>query len=153
MSTGQEYRSGDEIFIEYQYEIGEKVEAFNFTITYHNTVVPNTNPETYTVEDADFTLSPATKEGYIFKGWYDNPDFQGIPITEITTGTIGDIDLYAKFVEETITNIVSNTNDQVNFYPNPCNDFINLTNPNNQTISIFSINGTLKLTSINQKLM
>jgi len=42
------------------------------------------------------TLSPATKEGYEFQGWYLTSDFTGTPITEFEN-TSGDITLYAKF--------------------------------------------------------
>lgn len=52
-----------------------------------------------------FTLPGAnlvTREGYIFKGWYDNENFSGDPITRITETDTGDKDLYAKWITSTI---------------------------------------------------
>ena len=40
-----------------------------------------------------------SKEGYVFDGWYDNPEFDGSPITEVPAEHIGDIVLYAKWTE------------------------------------------------------
>lgn len=39
------------------------------------------------------------KEGYIFKGWYDNPDFEGEAIWKIDNTWYWDIKLYAKWEE------------------------------------------------------
>lgn len=41
-----------------------------------------------------------TKEGYVFAGWYDNPELEGEPITEILPGEKGDRVFFAKWVEE-----------------------------------------------------
>jgi uncharacterized repeat protein (TIGR02543 family) len=35
--------------------------------------------------------------GHHFRGWYDNPQFEGSAVTEIPKGTIGDIRLYARW--------------------------------------------------------
>jgi uncharacterized repeat protein (TIGR02543 family) len=40
-----------------------------------------------------------SKDGYVFDGWYDNPEFDGSPITEVPAEHIGDIVLYAKWTE------------------------------------------------------
>ena len=42
-----------------------------------------------------------TKEGFEFAGWYDNPKFEGNPITSIPADYVGDIIVYAKWVENT----------------------------------------------------
>lgn len=55
------------------------------------------NPSYYTINDS-ITLRNATKEGYSFAGWYDNSSFTGSPITSISDGTTGTINLYAKWM-------------------------------------------------------
>lgn len=47
--------------------------------------------------DMYLDLPVATKEGYEFKGWYENPDFKGDPVTEIAQGRKEDLTLYACF--------------------------------------------------------
>lgn len=53
------------------------------------------NPATYTVEDS-FTLNDPTKADYAFMGWYSDPGF-GTPVDDISLGTTGNLDLYAKW--------------------------------------------------------
>ena len=43
------------------------------------------------------TAENIAKEGHTFVGWYDNENFTGNPITEITAAETGDKTLYAKF--------------------------------------------------------
>ncbi|MBQ8293162.1 MAG: InlB B-repeat-containing protein [Bacilli bacterium] len=45
-------------------------------------------------------LAEPSKTGYIFKGWYDNPDFSGDIVRKINKGTLTDITLYAKWLSE-----------------------------------------------------
>lgn len=52
--------------------------------------------EEYTVFD-EFTLPIPVKEGYEFKGWYLNENFEGDTITSITKGSKEDYVLYAKW--------------------------------------------------------
>ncbi|MDR4968394.1 MAG: InlB B-repeat-containing protein, partial [Acholeplasmataceae bacterium] len=59
------------------------------------------NPDSYTIETSTITLEPATKDGYVFQGWFDNVSFTGEPITTIELGSTGEVTLYAKFVEAT----------------------------------------------------
>ena len=51
---------------------------------------------TYTT-DKDHTLVAATREGYVFAGWYDNSSLTGNPIATITKGTIGEKAFYARW--------------------------------------------------------
>ena len=76
-----------------------------YEITYHNVDgAENNNMPTYDVEDEPLALLNASKTGYNFLGWYTDADFEN-PIEEISVGTTGDIDLYAKWeaVEYTAT--------------------------------------------------
>jgi len=61
---------------------------------------PATNPNTvasYTVTDANVTIQPATRTGYRFLGWYDNPSFTGTPITTLRTMDAANKNYYAKW--------------------------------------------------------
>lgn len=70
------------------------------TITYHldSETTNGDNPSTYTFEDETIILDSPTKEGYEFLGWYTNATFTGNPITQITSGSSSNYNLYPKFV-------------------------------------------------------
>ena len=72
-----------------------------YYITYYDDVnkIRDLEHNTYTVEDA-FELERFEKEGYVFEGWYDNPQCEGEAIGEITAGSTGDLILYAKLTEQ-----------------------------------------------------
>lgn len=58
------------------------------------------NPATYTIEDDDIALGEPTKYHYRFDGWYQTYS-DGVfsnPITTISSGSHGDITIYAKWV-------------------------------------------------------
>ncbi len=73
-------------------------EIITYTITYHmdGGTISEENPSTYTIETTTFTLNDPTKTGYIFEGWYDDSSFAK-KVTRIAKGTVGDLDLYAKW--------------------------------------------------------
>ena len=74
-----------------------------YEITYHNVEgATNNNAPTYDVEDEPLALLDASKIGYTFLGWYDVNDNK---MNEIPVGTIGNLDLYAKWeaIEYTAT--------------------------------------------------
>ena len=77
---------------------------------------PATNPNTvtsYTVVDPNVTLAPATRTGYDFEGWYDNPGFSGAPITGFPTGDAADKHYYAKWSAAKSYTVQWNLNDSV----------------------------------------
>ena len=45
------------------------------------------------------TAADITREGYLFKGWYEDANFSGSPVTEITHTDTGDKTFYAKWAE------------------------------------------------------
>lgn len=51
----------------------------------------------YTTESETFSLPETKKEGYTFCGWYENENFSGDSITEISKGSGRDKTLYAKW--------------------------------------------------------
>ena len=99
--------------------------AINYTITYNLYGSTNhlDNPATYDVETTTITLGNPTKTGYTSNGWYDNADFEGSAVTEITLGSTGNVVLYAKFtaIEYTLAydfgvlTEVTNPNEAVTF--------------------------------------
>ncbi len=69
-----------------------------YTITYNLNGGKNnsSNPTTYTVTTATITLKNPTKQGYEFGGWYRDSEFTN-KVLEITKGSAGNINLYAKW--------------------------------------------------------
>ena len=55
------------------------------------------NPNEYVPEKLPLLLENPNKSGYKFVGWYDNENFTGESITEISAGIMGDVTLYAKW--------------------------------------------------------
>lgn len=76
------------------------------------------NPDNYTIEDY-LELSDASKEGYVFNGWYDNEALIGDRITYIDSGHVGDITLYAKWTIDqfTISYVIYDTYDTIRDIP------------------------------------
>ena len=61
---------------------------------------PASNPNTvtsYTVLDPDTAIAPATRTGYDFLGWYDNPGFTGAPVTNLHAMDAENKHYYAKW--------------------------------------------------------
>lgn len=54
------------------------------------------NVNSYTIEDENIMLFDPEKTGYIFIGWFTDADFNS-PITEIAQGSLGNLDIYAKW--------------------------------------------------------
>ena len=55
------------------------------------------NPNTYTIYD-NVLLKAPSKTGYTFDGWYDNISLTGVEVEEIGAGSIGIINVYAKWI-------------------------------------------------------
>ena len=81
-----------------------KWDVINYTITYIVIVngtetTFNGSPETYTIETGTITDLPVPEvNGYSFEGWYTDLT-DGTQITEIASGSTGNITLYAKLTE------------------------------------------------------
>ena len=139
-------KSGDEITdfaLSYELDEDSKGNAVNFTITYTLDGGTNdaNNPADYTVETATITLADASKDGYTFEGWYSDAAFTADnEVTEIATGSTGDVVLFAKYSEIALG--IYTTNIKVfNFYPNPSIDFIQ-TELEVSSLTIRSISGS-----------
>ncbi len=86
---------------------GEYSITFNFNGGGWEGEAPSTVPEVYNFFIKESTNLPEAdwlyKAGYTFAGWYDNPEVTGDPITSIPAGTKGNVNLWAKWVEEVNT--------------------------------------------------
>ena len=114
-------------------------ETYDITYTLDGGTNDANNPADYTVETATITLADASKDGYTFEGWYSEAAFTN-QVTEIATGSTGDVVLFAKYSEIALG--IYTTNIKVfNFYPNPSIDFIQ-TELEVSSLTIRSISGS-----------
>ncbi len=92
-----------------KYEFSIKVEKSEYGITYHldGGVQNSQNPSTYNINNLPLALSNPTKEGSTFLGWYLSSNFSGNQITEIASGTKGELNLYAKWNENAVSHEIS----------------------------------------------
>ncbi len=70
-----------------------------YDIIYHNVNggATHNNPQSYDVEKQPLRLEDASKDGSTFEGWYSDAGFAS-RVTEIATGTTGELHLYAKWL-------------------------------------------------------
>ncbi|MDE7130743.1 MAG: InlB B-repeat-containing protein [Lachnospiraceae bacterium] len=76
----------------------QEQETYQITYELDGGTNDSDNPGTYTAETETIILKDAVKEGYAFDGWYKDAEFKE-KVTEIATGSMGNITLYAKWVE------------------------------------------------------
>jgi uncharacterized repeat protein (TIGR02543 family) len=81
--------------------INAKWKAIEYDITYHQNGGTGVSNRKYTIETPTITLPAPTRTGYTFAGWYDNAGFAGNTITEISTGSTGNKNFYAKWEIQT----------------------------------------------------
>lgn len=81
------------------YKLVIEVKDLTFAINYVLDGGTNSenNPNEYVPEKLPLLLENPNKSGYKFVGWYDNENFTGEAMTEISAGTMGDVTLYAKW--------------------------------------------------------
>ena len=81
------------------YTLYAKWETISYSITYELNGGNNSeaNPQSYDIETRTITLQPATRENYIFMGWYSDAQFN-VKVTQIEIGSYGNKYLYAKWV-------------------------------------------------------
>ena len=93
------------------------IEVYSITYVLNGGTNDENNPDSYTALTETITLADATKNGYIFGGWYtDEACTETNKITQIEQGTTGNITLYANWIEAyTITYVLNGgTNDANN---------------------------------------
>ncbi len=81
--------------------------AIEYTITYKDgeNIINTLEPVTYKVTTATFNLPEYSKDLHEFNGWYDNPQFDGDPVTKIENGSYGNLVLYAKTTEKSYLDV------------------------------------------------
>ena len=102
-----DYNPNDEITISSSaLSIKSVFNLVDYTITYNLNSGTNSgsNVSSYNVESDTITLYNATRDGYIFGGWYYESDFSGSVVTSIPHGSYGNKVLYAKWNEPAPTN-------------------------------------------------
>ena len=72
--------------------------AIVYTITYEENGGDDIADDTYTIEDADITLPVPTRDGYVFRGWYEEAGFSGDVVTVLDTADLENKTYYAKWV-------------------------------------------------------
>ena len=149
--TGYNFLGWDKEYLNIKNDliVSPKYETIKYTISYelNDGILKNENQLSYTIED-NISLNNPRKEGYTFDGWYNNPEFNGEKVENISLGTTGNIKLYAKYtpVEYNIIYQLDNgTNNDLN--PNTYNilNEIKLENPRKEgyTFKGWELNGSI----------
>ncbi len=60
---------------------------------------PTSNRQTYVYGEGLPALGSPSKDGFTFDGWYEDAEFGGAQVTQITRSRTGDVTLYAKWKE------------------------------------------------------
>lgn len=80
------------------YACNNDLGIFKYQITYHADGGTHDNPDGYSSLDEPIPLSDAVKEGAIFLGWFDNINFDGEALSELSVEMLGEnIELWANF--------------------------------------------------------
>ena len=54
-------------------------------------------PEAYSLADGELPLPEPVREGWVFKGWYENAELSGRPVTSIPAAAMGERSYYARW--------------------------------------------------------
>jgi uncharacterized repeat protein (TIGR02543 family) len=79
---------------------------------------PDSNPTDYTINTATITFAPATKDGYIFLGWFTAAE-GGTKVTQIEKGSMGEVTVYAQWQIISTYNLTYHTNGATGANTNP----------------------------------
>ena len=81
-----------------EYVANWTLDGYSITYNLNGGVNSEKNPSEYAVTSANIYLESATRRGYVFDGWYTNTGCTAdAKITTITSGSTGDITLWAKW--------------------------------------------------------
>lgn len=86
-------------------ELRQHLRTFNTNYVSLGTVsqtVQHKFSEPYSTSEADTSSLVPPQEGFVFAGWYDNPDFKGEPVEDFVTEAT-DTNYYAKWERERLT--------------------------------------------------
>ena len=97
-ADGSIYESADVVTnLDVSYTLGDVKTLGSYNISHNLNGGVATNPGAYNIESPTITPNKVIKENHVFVGWYLEGDFNN-EITEIATGSIGDIELFARYV-------------------------------------------------------
>ncbi|MDE6397944.1 MAG: InlB B-repeat-containing protein [Clostridiales bacterium] len=85
------------------YTLYAKETPIQYTVRYETNGGSAIADGKYTVCDPYVLATNVEKEGYIFAGWYDNPQFTGARIERWNAGEVGDKTVYARWAQERYT--------------------------------------------------
>lgn len=84
----------------YDHTVYAHYTPIEYKITYNNIDgAVNANPDSYNVTSERVELVAPVRTGFTFKGWYDNKELAGDAVTVISTAGMRDMELYAKWSE------------------------------------------------------
>lgn len=84
----------------YDHTVYAHYTPIEYKITYNNIDgALNDNPGSYDVTTERVELAAPVRTGFTFKGWYDNKELTGEAVTVISTAGMRDMELYAKWSE------------------------------------------------------
>ncbi|WP_281612844.1 leucine-rich repeat protein [Flammeovirga sp. SubArs3] len=112
-----------------------------YHIIYHDEYRNEDNPRSYNIASDSIIFVEAKRNNYDFKGWYKDATFLEEQHS-IPAGSYGDIELYAKWEYNLVTNIDHLLEDELVVYPNPVCDQFKVTTTHQQ-LTIYSLEGKL----------
>lgn len=74
-------------------------EVYNVILNTNGGTINSGNITNYTYGEGAMLPTDVTKEGYVFGGWYDNEEYTGTAVTEITADETGNKMFYAKWTK------------------------------------------------------
>ena len=74
-------------------------EVYNVILNTNGGTINSGNITNYTYGEGATLPTDVTKEGYVFGGWYDNEEYTGTAVTEITADETGNKMFYAKWTK------------------------------------------------------
>ena len=77
------------------------VQTYNISYELNGGTNASGNPSTYADNVGVSSFAEPTRTGYTFRGWYNNSNCQGTPVTSIPAGSSGNKKLYAKWRKNT----------------------------------------------------
>ena len=108
----------DDLSKEYKFEISVLKAVYAITYNLNDGVQGENAPTTYDVRNLPLSLVNPTREGYTFAGWYNNAELTGDAIYELPVGTLGTVELWAKY---------ESAHYQINYELNEAYDYEGLT--------------------------
>jgi uncharacterized repeat protein (TIGR02543 family) len=116
------------------------VGATTYTVTFNTNGGSAVSPQTVEAGGRVAVVTPPTRSGYIFDGWYSNAS---LTFTwNFNTTVTGNTTLYARWRVQPATGAESHTLGVAKVYPNPTSGMVTIEN-NGAEVLLYSLQGTL----------